>query len=276
MRGKPKGITRHPANGFIGINKIGMANRRMFSKTITNSSNFLMMPLSSQGLYFHLGMNADDDGFCEHFTIMRMVEAKPDDLKILQAKGFVQIFDDRVLIIKEWKENNFLRSDRYTPSKYNEIYKDEIARLSSGIPSGIPMVYQRDTQVRLGKVRIGKDRKGKDDIAPETGADKKSKKGEKFTTEGADILKAFEEQNPSCKRMYGNTTQRQACDDLIKEYGFERVKNVVEKTLPKTNQIEFFPTITTPDQLWKKWSNLESKILQKRKEAQIQNKPKFI
>jgi hypothetical protein len=73
----------------------------MFSKTITNSSQFLMMPQSSQNLYFHLGMNSDDDGFCEHFTVMRMTDSKPDDLKILQAKGFVHVFDDRVLVIRD-------------------------------------------------------------------------------------------------------------------------------------------------------------------------------
>jgi hypothetical protein len=127
-----------------------MAQRRMFSKTITNSSQFLMMPQSSQNLYFHLGMNADDDGFCEHFTIMRMTDSKPDDLKILQAKSFIQIFDEKILIILDWKENNYLRSDRYTPSKYLEIYKEEIMRLTNGIPNG-------DTgKVRIGKVRIGK------------------------------------------------------------------------------------------------------------------------
>lgn len=137
-----------------------MATRRMFSKTITNSSNFLMMPQSTQNLYFHLGMNADDDGFCEHFTIMRMTESKPDDLKILQAKGFVHVFDDRVLIILDWKENNYLRSDRYTPSKYIELYKNELKQLSenscphSGIPSGTPAVDS-------GKDRIGKGNKGK-------------------------------------------------------------------------------------------------------------------
>lgn len=131
----------------------------MFSKTITNSSRFLMMPVSSQNLYFHLGMNADDDGFCEHFAIMRMVEAKPDDLKILQAKGFVSVFDDRVLVILDWKENNYLRSDRYQPSKYLQVYKQEMAQLSQSRAIGelgIPPVYQLDTQVRLGKVRKGK------------------------------------------------------------------------------------------------------------------------
>jgi hypothetical protein len=131
-----------------------MAQRRMFSKTITNSSQFLMMPQSSQNLYFHLGMNADDDGFCEHFTIMRMTESKPDDLKILQAKNFINVFDDKVLVIIDWKENNYLRADRYTPSKYLEIYKNELVGLSIGIPK----VDKVATQDRIGKVRLGKDR----------------------------------------------------------------------------------------------------------------------
>lgn len=109
------------------------------------------MPQSSQNLYFHLGMNADDDGFCEHFALMRMTDSKPDDLKILQAKGFVTVFDDRVLVISDWKENNYLRNDRYSPSKYLEIYKEEL----KGLVSGIPNCNQRDTQVRLGKDRIG-------------------------------------------------------------------------------------------------------------------------
>lgn len=136
----------------------------MFSKTITNSSQFLMMPQSSQNLYFHLGMNADDDGFCEHFALMRMTDSKPDDLKVLQAKGFVSVFDDRVLVITDWKENNYLRSDRYTPSKYLEIYKQELALISgkSSVDTvGIPVVHQMATQDRIGKDRLGevKDKK---------------------------------------------------------------------------------------------------------------------
>src|SRR3990167_4661989 len=130
-----------------------MANRRMFSKTITSSSSFLMMPSSAQNLYFHLGMNADDDGFCEHFSIMRMTDSKPDDLKILQAKRFVKVFDDRVLVVLDWKENNYLRSDRYTPSKYLEVYKSELALLSDG-KFGIPNDNQRYPQVRLDKDRL--------------------------------------------------------------------------------------------------------------------------
>ena len=60
--------------------------------------------------------------------------------------------------------------------------------------------------------------------------------------------------------MYGNTTQRKACEDLIENYGFERVKVVIEKTLPKTNTLQYFPTITTPLQLRDKWVMLENAI----------------
>lgn len=215
-----------------------MAQRRMFSKSITNSSQFLMMPSSSQSLYFHLGMNADDDGFCEHFALMRMTDSKPDDLKILQAKGFVNVFDDRVLIITDWKENNYLRADRYSPSKYLEIYKKDLKRLSSGIP-----------KVDTGKDRLGEDRK-------------EENTSETSSPEIPLLIKSFETLNPASKRFYGNTTQRKACQDLIDTYGLERVQSVVEKTLPKTNTIPYFPSITTPLQLFEKWATLESKIKQ--------------
>lgn len=203
-----------------------------------------MMPQSSQNLYFHLGMNADDDGFCEHFTIMRMTDSKPDDLKVLQAKGLVSVFDDKVLVIRDWKENNYLRSDRYTPSKYLAIYKDELKRLSSGIPT----VDKMATQVRLGKDRLGNNtaEASSAGLIPQ-------------------IIKLFEEVNPACKTMYGNTTQRRACDNLIQEYGFEEISKIVS-ILPKTNKIPYLPTITTPSQLWDKYQALRDGIQRKKQE----------
>lgn len=77
------------------------------------------------------------------------------------------------------------------------------------------------------------------------------------------IIKAFESVNSNCKRFYGNKTQRGACQDLITEYGFDRVVFVVEKTLPTTNGLEYFPSITTPLQLRDKWTGLESAIRKK-------------
>lgn len=82
----------------------------------------------------------------------------------------------------------------------------------------------------------------------------------KFSQRGADIIKLFESINPACKNYYNKPPQRQACEDLIRERGFEHVKSVIENTLPKTNGLEFFPSITTPIQLREKWTTLESAV----------------
>lgn len=133
-----------------------MANRRMFSKKVTNSSNFLMMSQSAQALYFHIGMNADDDGFCEIFTITRMTESKPDDIRALLERNFIYVVDNKVCIVKDWYENNFIRSDRYEKSKYLKDAKmAEIHDIVTKSNTGIPLVYQTATEDRIGQDRIG-------------------------------------------------------------------------------------------------------------------------
>ena len=85
------------------------------------------------------------------------------------------------------------------------------------------------------------------------------------------LIKSFETINPASKDFYGRPPQRKACKNLIDTYSFERVKNVIEKTLPKTNNMQFFPTITTPMQLRDKWAMLESAI-NKKKSEKLKNK----
>ena len=121
-----------------------MAQRRMFSKTITNSSRFLRMPATCRLLYYDLGMNSDDNGFSEWFVILQMTGAKEQDLQVLQANEFVKIFDDKVLIISDWYEHNHIQKDRYKKSKYLELYKDRM-------PLCTQNGYKMYTQVRLGK-----------------------------------------------------------------------------------------------------------------------------
>src|SRR5438477_9850520 len=113
-----------------------MAQRRMFSAQIVNADAFLDMPISSQALYFHLGMSADDDGFVSPRKVLRMIGAGEDDLKVLLSKGFVIPFESGVIVITHWKQNNNIQGDRYTPS----IYRGERARLSC-----IQNVYELDT-----------------------------------------------------------------------------------------------------------------------------------
>ena len=153
-----------------------MAERRMFAKTIIDSDAFIDMPLSAQALYLHLSMRADDDGFVNNpKRIQRMIGAADDDVKLLIAKAFLIPFESGIVVIKHWKIHNYIRSDRYTPTVYQEekaLLTVEKSRVyTTGIPFGIPNGYQMDTQDRLGKDRLGKDRLGKDRLVESIDAD---------------------------------------------------------------------------------------------------------
>lgn len=98
----------------------------MFSKRIVESARFLKMPPSTQNLYFHLGLNADDDGVVEGYNVMMQTGATEDDLKLLVAKGFVTVLnDDLVTYINDWRENNRIRADR----KVDSIYKNLLIKM---------------------------------------------------------------------------------------------------------------------------------------------------
>ncbi len=137
-----------------------MAERRMFAKTIVTSDAFLDMPMSARCLYFTLGMFADDDGFVNNpKSIMRQVGATLDDMNILIGKKFILVFESGVIVIKHWRINNYLRSDRYKETAYREekadLHIEENGAYTLGVPDGIPVVDQCETQYRLGKDSIG-------------------------------------------------------------------------------------------------------------------------
>ena len=99
-----------------------MANRRMFSKEVAESSRFLKMPMTAQCLYFHLGLNADDDGVVKAYNVMNMIHSNIDDLEVLQGRGFVKILDnDYVTYIVHWLKQNQIRADRRKQSEYREL-----------------------------------------------------------------------------------------------------------------------------------------------------------
>ena len=133
-----------------------MARRRMFSLDVVDTDRFLDMPSSTQALYFHLGMRADDDGFvASPKRTTAMCGCSADDLNLLAAKGFVRPFESGVLVIVDWRKNNQIRPDRYTPTQF----LDEKAQL------GIPAVNQTETKTTYQRVpqdRVGKERSGKD------------------------------------------------------------------------------------------------------------------
>lgn len=130
-----------------------MARKRMFDLEIVDTDLFLEMPQSSQNLYFHLGMRADDDGFVSNpKKIIRTIGANEDDLKILFSKQFVIPFESGIVVIRHWKLNNYLRKDRYTETIYKEekkmLIEDESGIYNLNTTLGIPNDNQRYTQYR--------------------------------------------------------------------------------------------------------------------------------
>ena len=159
----------------------------MFSPDIVDSDAFLDMPQTSQLLYFHLSMRADDDGFVSPKKIMRMLGTSGDDLKVLLAKRFLLEFDSGVVVIKHWLIHNLIRADLYKETLYkneksliglndNGAYTEMREGVSEIKAVEAPKWLQirrksvnkkrtanvPKTALRIGKDRIGKDRIGKD------------------------------------------------------------------------------------------------------------------
>lgn len=146
-----------------------MAERRMFAKTIIDSDAFLDMPLSTQALYFHLSMRADDEGFVNNpKKIARMIGADDDSLKLLVMKKFIIPFESGVVVIKHWRMHNYIQNDRFKPTAYQDerslltvkengaytpVSSENIMLNDKCIQNG----YSLDTQDSIGKVSIGKE-----------------------------------------------------------------------------------------------------------------------
>lgn len=142
-----------------------MAERRMFTKKITEADQFTELPPTAQALYFHLCMSADDDGFSNEIRkAMFNAHASTTDFNVLVAARFILPFDSGVIVIKHWKMHNYIRNDRYNSTafveekamlilKENGVYTEKEKQMDTvGIPNG----YQMDTQVRLGKDSLDK------------------------------------------------------------------------------------------------------------------------
>lgn len=139
----------------------------MFTKKITESDAFLEMPLSTQCLYFHLNMEADDDGFVNApKKTVRMIGASEDDLKLLISKRFVLVFDSGIIVIKHWRMHNTLQKDRYHPTDYqaefqqlslkeNKAYTTSVSSLETDWKQNGNIL---ETENRLDKKRLDKNR----------------------------------------------------------------------------------------------------------------------
>lgn len=220
-----------------------MAQKRMFTMKIVDSDAFLEMPLSTQCLYFHLNMRADDDGFIGNTKrIMKIIGASEDDLRLLIAKRFVLTFEDGVIVIKHWRMHNTLSRDRYAETSYTDEKKMLLLKDngSYSLTGGNPI---DDTRLIERSGRQTQQRRNKD--ATKTHSDKgldkdidKEKDNKlivsKDTICQTDVRRVIEEWNklqevginpirdikPSSKRC-------QLLKGRIREYGIDEVLNAI-------------------------------------------------
>lgn len=255
-----------------------MAERRMFAKTIIDSDAFLDMPLSSQALYFHLSMRADDDGFINNpKKIQRIIGASDDDLKLLIAKNFIIPFESGIVVIKHWRIHNYIRNDRYKSTVYEEeksmlVVKENNAYtlcpasgIPTGIPSGIPSDnqsgYQMETQVRLGKDSIGKDNnigaKSAQPIPVEGEISPEYKETGQDTTQDAPKgRKRLNLSVPELKSLFQAYTNDPVVIDLLLEWcdirkvkGGVNTKTAIASNLKKMDQMASESSLTVPEYL---------------------------
>ena len=200
-----------------------MAERRMFAKTIIDSDAFLDMPLSTQALYFHLSMRADDDGFINNpKKIQRMIGGSDDDIKLLIAKNFIIPFDSGVVVIKHWRIHNYIQKDRY----HETVYKDEKNLLEVKDNNAYKLMdtgcihdgYRTDTQVRLGKVslELGKDslELGKDSL----GEDKDIHTSKPQKRHYAEFVTMTEEEYNLLLKKLNTDDAVQSCIEILDNY----------------------------------------------------------
>ena len=163
-----------------------MGNRRMISKTVTQTQRFLRLPLEAQALYFHLIQNCDDDGVVEAYPIIRMIGASEDNLGLLVVKRFVKpLNEEMVYFVVDFHEQNTVRKDRYTPSIYKDLLEQNAENLitDSDDTTGKPLVNQTETN---GKPNISKDNISKGKVSK---GSSKEVEEEKTTTTTAPIFR---------------------------------------------------------------------------------------
>ncbi len=193
----------------------------MFAKSIINSDAFLEMPISAQCLYFHLGMRADDDGVVNNpKSIMRLIGAKNDDMRLLIVKKFVIEMEDSLIVIKHWKINNYIQNDRYTPSKYQEVIQQ--LELDKNKAYKLPCIHD---------VYTGKDRLDKDRLDKISNNKKEEKKKIEKEKRNSDVFALVE-------NYFKRPLSQMECnviDSWIDNYSYSDIQNAITLTKSSNN-----------------------------------------
>ena len=212
-----------------------MADRRMFAKNIINSGKFLKMPLETQALYFHLALNADDDGVVEGYNVLKSVGSSEDSLNLLITKEYVKLLNnDLVIFVVDWLAHNKIRSDRKKDSIYKKLLiesyphiklieptqrKDRPVNIEDGTSQGQRMVS-------VGEVRLG-------EVSKEVLS----------TYVNESTPEADEEKKPIKKSKSKKVTKKDITDKKVNEIELE-TNNIIEDVIDLfNNTCEMLPRV---------------------------------
>jgi len=253
----------------------------MFSKAIVQNDVFLDMPLSSQGLYFHLCMNADDYGFVSPKFVMRTIGANDDDLKLLILKRYVLAFESGVVVIKHWQVNNTIRKDRSHDTTYQKEFLSltlnefgaysEIAKISefvqltteqvqelqqpSGVEStGLPNGNQTSPEIRIDKIRIEENRLDKTRLDKDNGVAKEATP--RVDSKRLDSLFGYWAEQVGYPVTAKLKQNREYAGKLLKEYSSGEIAMMI-KAAAMASEDQYAPGVSNFIDLYRKWDGLK-------------------
>ena len=198
-----------------------MGNRRMISKTVTQTQRFLRLPLEAQALYFHLIQNSDDDGVVEAFPVVRMIGVSEDSLGLLIVRDFIRpLNDEMVYFIVDFHEQNTIKKDRYKKSVYHELLE---TFKSKGFYEVEPNGFQSGNQTETnGFPNISQDKSSQDNLS-------QSRSSQKDEDEHENPI--FEKLKSAFGQMSVNGTMMEEVRDLLEIHGKELVIYALEVTI---------------------------------------------
>lgn len=198
-----------------------MGNRRMISKTVTQTQRFLRLPLEAQALYFHLIQNSDDDGVVEAFPVVRMIGVSEDSLGLLIVKDFIRpLNDEMVYFIVDFHEQNTIKKDRYKKSVYHELLE---TLKSQGFYEVEPNGFQSGNQTETnGFPNISQYKSSQDNLS-------QSRSSQKDEDEHENPI--FEKLKSAFGQMSVNGTMVEEVRDLLEIHGKELVIYALEVTI---------------------------------------------
>lgn len=199
-------------------------------------------PINKRSAYFHIWVN-----------LLLMANHKDNRM----------IWNGNTIVIKEGQ----MITGRKELAKETGIPETTIERILDYLENGHQIEQEKTTKYRLITIVNWKEHQERTSKrttnGQQTDTNKNDKNDKKNTAEETSagaiplIIDLFKDINPTYKKWFGNTTQRKAVANLLERNGFEQLQKVIA-LLPKTNKIQYLPTITTPCQLEDKWASLEA------------------